>query len=86
MLASMKSMLANFHLLVTDVIMPGMNGWELSRRLLESHPGIKSMFMSGYSADVMAQQGVLKEGLHFLQKPFTQADLIAMVKDLLAEP
>jgi PAS domain S-box-containing protein len=57
-------------LLVTDVVMPGMNGPELHRRLLEAHPGLKALFMSGYTDNVVAQHVELKEGVNFIQKPF----------------
>ncbi len=62
-------------LLLTDVVMPEMNGRELTKRLLSSHPGLKRLFMSGYTADVIARHGVLEEGIHFIQKPFTIPDL-----------
>ena len=57
-------------LLVTDVVMPGMNGPELHRRLLEAHPGLQVLFMSGYTDNVVAQHLELKEGVNFIQKPF----------------
>ncbi|WP_462325082.1 PAS domain-containing hybrid sensor histidine kinase/response regulator [Desulfoplanes sp.] len=58
-------------LLLTDVIMPGMNGKELYEDLATAQPGLDVVFMSGYTDDVIAQQGVLAEGIHFLQKPFS---------------
>jgi PAS domain S-box-containing protein len=60
------------HLLATDVIMPGMNGRELSARLMETRPEMKCLYMSGYTANIIANQGVLKEGVSFLQKPFSK--------------
>jgi len=57
-------------LLVTDVVMPKLNGPELHRRLLEVHPGLKVLFMSGYTNNVVAQHIELKEGANFIQKPF----------------
>ena len=71
------------HLLVTDVIMPGMNGKQLSGRLRELHPSLKCLFMSGYTSDVIANQGILELGVHFIQKPFSMADLGAKVRDAL---
>jgi PAS domain S-box-containing protein len=71
------------HLLITDVVMPEMNGQDLALRLAVRHPNLKRLFISGYTADIMAQQGVLEEGIQFLQKPFTQADLIAKVQAVL---
>jgi len=71
-------------LLVTDVIMPDMNGRDLWKRLIVDRPFMKSLFMSGYTADVIATRGVLEEGVHFLQKPFTKDDLAAKVREALA--
>ncbi len=70
-------------LLVTDVIMPEMNGLELRQRLLEIRPHLKSVFMSGYTADIIAGHGVLDEGIHFLAKPFTLAEIAAKVRTAL---
>jgi len=61
--------------LLTDVIMPGMNGVELSAAVRELRPGIGMVFMSGYTADVIAQHGVLTPGVNFLQKPFDMNSL-----------
>ena len=71
------------HLLVTDVIMPEMNGRELSERLKASYPNIKSLFMSGYTANVIAHHGVLDEGVQFIQKPFSRRDLAVTVRKAL---
>ncbi len=70
-------------LLITDVVMPGMNGRELAENLLALHPGLKRLFMSGYTADVIARHGMIDEGLHFIQKPFSTADLSARVREAL---
>ncbi len=70
-------------LLVTDVVMPGMNGRELSEKLLDIYPAVSLLFMSGYTADVIAHHGVLNEGLNFLQKPFTSKGLAAKVREVL---
>ncbi len=72
------------HLLMTDVIMPEMSGRDLQERILGLRPGIGSLFMSGYTADVIAHQGILDPGVHFLQKPFSLEALgrkIRMVLD-----
>ncbi len=74
------------HLLLTDVIMPGMDGRELSACVAALKPGLKCIFMSGYTADVIARQGVLEKGVHFLQKPFTVADLTQRIREALATP
>ncbi len=71
------------HLLITDVVMPEMNGWDLAKRLLSLYPELRSLFMSGYTANVIAQRGVLEEGIHFMQKPFSMSDLAAKVRDAL---
>lgn len=73
------------HLLVTDVIMPYMNGRELVTTLRQFHPGLKSFYISGYTAEVIAHQGVLEEDVHFLQKPFSLKDLSKSVSRALNE-
>jgi CheY-like chemotaxis protein len=71
------------HLLMTDVIMPEMNGRDLAGIISRLHPGIGLLFMSGYTADVIAHQGVLDEGVAFLQKPFSLAEMAQTVRDVL---
>jgi CheY-like chemotaxis protein len=71
------------HLLVTDVVMPEMNGRELAARLRALRPDLKTLFVSGYSASALAPRGVLDEGVHFLQKPFSLEDLAASVREAL---
>jgi len=71
------------HLLITDVIMPEMNGRDLAKRLLSFYPSLRRLFMSGYTADVIAHHGVLDEGVNFIQKPFTRSDLAAKVREAL---
>jgi signal transduction histidine kinase/ActR/RegA family two-component response regulator len=73
-------------LLLTDVIMPEMNGRELAKNLLGFFPQIKRLFMSGYTADVIAHHGVLDEGIHFIQKPFSIESLNEKVRVILDEP
>jgi FixJ family two-component response regulator len=63
--------------------MPNLSGLELSEQLQARHPGIKSLFMSGYTADVIAHHGVLHEGVCFLQKPFTRESLATKVRETL---
>jgi len=72
-------------LLMTDVIMPEMNGLELAQRLLTNQPWIKCLFMSGYTADIIARKGVLEDGIHFIQKPFSHTTLAAKVREALEE-
>jgi PAS domain S-box-containing protein len=71
------------HLLITDVVMPEMNGRDLAKNLLSVYPDIKRLFMSGYTADVIAHQGVLDEGVHFIQKPFRKNELAEKVREAL---
>ncbi len=70
-------------LLLTDVIMPVMNGKELAQRVLQFHPNAKVLFMSGYTANVIAHHGVLEQGISFLEKPFGRNDLLRKVHDIL---
>jgi PAS domain S-box-containing protein len=70
-------------LLLTDVVMPEMNGRDLAKNLLSLYPEIKRLFMSGYTADVIAHHGVLDEGVNFIQKPFTINELGAKVRAVL---
>lgn len=72
------------HLLVTDVVMPEMNGRELAERLLEARPHMRALYMSGYPNDAMIARGVLPSGMLFLQKPFTAAQLGATARRALA--
>ncbi len=71
------------HLLMTDVVMPEMNGRDLAKYLLSIYPGMKRLFMSGYTADVIAHHGVLDEGVHFIQKPFSLPNMAAKVREVL---
>ena len=74
----------DIQLFITDVVMPEMNGRELADRLLAIRPGMKHLFMSGYTADVIAHQGVLEEGVNFIQKPFSVKDLAIKIRSVLA--
>jgi DNA-binding response OmpR family regulator len=73
----------NIHLLLTDVVLPGMNGKDLSQELKALRPDVKVLFISGYTTDVIAHRGVLDPGVAFLHKPFS-ADVVAQkVRDVL---
>jgi CheY-like chemotaxis protein len=67
-------------LLMTDVIMPGMNGRELVDHITARYPGIKTLFMSGYTADVIAHRGVLDDGVNFIHKPFSRQALAVKIR------
>ncbi len=75
----------DFDLLLTDVIMPEMNGADLAQRLQTEYPNLKCMFMSGYAANFLDRQDMIKDGLHFIQKPFSAAMLDAQIKAVLNE-
>lgn len=73
-------------LLLTDVVMPDMNGKDLSERIIAAKPGIKCLFMSGYTADVIARQGILDEDIQFISKPFSLKELASQVRKSLSIP
>jgi PAS domain S-box-containing protein len=71
------------HLLVTDVIMPKLNGRQLAARLVASRDGLRCLYMSGYTGDIIDTAGVLEPGVHFLQKPYSLASLGAAIRSAL---
>jgi PAS domain S-box-containing protein len=74
------------HLLLTDVVMPNMSGRELANRLERMRPGIKVLFMSGYTDDIILRHGMLEEGVLFIGKPFSPAELAGKIRAVLGPP
>jgi two-component system, NtrC family, sensor kinase len=78
---------AEIQLMLTDVVMPGMNGRALADAIRQSHPAVKTLFMTGYSRNAIVHQGRLDPGVSLIQKPFSQASLAARIRSLLdAQP
>jgi CheY-like chemotaxis protein len=75
---------ASIDVLLTDVVMPGASGPELTRRLVNQRPGLKVIYMSGYTEEALAQHGVLKPGVELLHKPFTSETLGRKICEVLA--
>jgi len=75
----------NIHLLLTDVILPGMNGVALAGQIRQLRPELKVLFMSGYTADALTQSGVLEQGIHSLRKPFAPDEITKRITDVLAD-
>ena len=73
----------DLHMLITDIIMPGKNGIELVKELLQLYPNINYLFMSGYPSDVITRQEILSKGFHFIQKPFSKTEFILKVRTIL---
>ena len=71
------------HLLITDVVMPKMNGRALAEQLGATRPNLKCLYMSGYTADVITHRGILNGGVDFIQKPFSSDELAAKVRQVL---
>jgi CheY-like chemotaxis protein len=85
-LTAVEEHAAAIHLILTDVVMSGMNGRDLSERLIKIRPSVKVLFMSGYTEDTIVRHGVLEADIAFLQKPFTPADLARKVREVLDAP
>jgi len=74
---------AEIQMLITDVVMPEMNGRDLANLIGDIKPGLKCLFISGYTANVIAHHGILDPGIHFIQKPFSMEHLAAKVREVL---
>ncbi len=81
-IALAKEHTGKIHLLLSDVIMPEMNGREMAQKIIAARPGMKVLFMSGYTSDFINKQGVIEEGVHFIQKPFSPTDLAQKIRQL----
>ncbi len=68
---------------LTDVVMPEMDGRELADRLRKTRPELNVLFCSGYTEDIIARRGVLDSGIHFLGKPYTPSDVAQKLRDIL---
>lgn len=80
----MESHGSKIQLLLTDVIMPKMNGGELAKKLRAIHPNLNCLFMSGYTADIIGKHGELEKGIHFIEKPFIARDLAVKIRKAMS--
>ncbi len=85
-LSLLESHGSGVHLLLTDLIMPDMNGKELFDRISVSDPAIRVLYMSGYTGDAIAHHGVIEKGVNFIEKPFSVKALAAKVREVLDQP
>jgi two-component system cell cycle sensor histidine kinase/response regulator CckA len=75
---------SSINLLITDVIMPDMNGQDLASSIVRLQPCVRVLYMSGFASEVLSQRGIDRSDLGFLQKPFSPGELANRVRDLLA--
>jgi CheY-like chemotaxis protein len=82
-LALSTAFASTIHLVISDAVMPGMGGAEVVRRLQELRPGLRALFMSGYTDDEIVRRGIVSSSVPFVQKPFTATELAHAVRDAL---
>ncbi|MBU0515394.1 MAG: response regulator [Proteobacteria bacterium] len=82
-LALADGLKGEIHMVLTDVVMPGLSGSELARRLIAGHPGIKVLYASGYTDDAIAHHGILEPGVNLITKPMSPASLARKVREVL---
>ncbi|MGL4369713.1 MAG: ATP-binding protein, partial [Spirochaetota bacterium] len=82
-LETARSYSGTIDMMMTDIILPGMNGWTLAQLICESRPGMKVLYNSGYTEDTIVERGVLKKGLHFIGKPFSAFALASKIREVL---
>ena len=70
-------------LVLTDLMMPGMNGWTLANKVHNDLPGLPVVFMSGHTADIIGEHAIVEEEVHFISKPFTRESLARKVREVL---
>ena len=73
----------DIHLILTDTVMPEMNGRDLAKIILSHYPDLKCLFMSGYTADVIAHQDIEEDCINFIQKPFSKTHLLTIISQIL---
>ncbi len=84
-LKAVKRMKKKIDLLITDVVLPGMNGRDLARRISEIRPGVRVLYTSGYTDDVILRHGIFEKGLHFIGKPYTLEAFARKIREVLDE-
>ncbi len=85
-LAAMESRKCAVGLVVTDVVMPQMNGKELAQKLRQVCPGTRALFISGYTGNAVQHHGMLEPGIDFIQKPFNSQEFLAKIREILDRP
>ena len=82
-LGAMETAGPGVSLLVTDVVMPQMSGKELAQKLLRAYPGLRVLYLSGYTGNAIVHHGMLDPGIDFIQKPFNSQELLTRIREIL---